>query len=427
MRLLPPACRLAAMLLPMVSVWACGGGSQDTRTTPGPDFRQDTDVSFTGFINGDTVQSPFLLGYQAGSDVADVRLDLDGDAFLDLTAVPQDGAGQFAITLDPGRYRFTVVGLNGDGAQLSDYSISLRVAEADQPWVSIVSPSDGALVQNPVSFVVSASDDVDAVTLSADGWDLGTLAPGDILSYEFSGTGYARDVQADAYDSAGALLASDTISLTVDPGTNPVDSDFNATVLKMLATYPTDGSYGYYWPSDSDWAGTTQDIRYRDTLVAQGDPEHRSYCSGITWETFMRAWTQIDLQTGGDGTLNGMTVDDLYDFRTDWYVRDLWGDGVGLAVENYGIGERVTDWADVRPGDYVQIWRYSGSGHTFVFIDWLTDDDGAITGLRYWSSQGSTDGIAYNDEDFGSGGSDIDPNYFFVARVYTPDNWVPWF
>lgn len=394
---------------------------------PGEDFRQDTDVAITSHANGETVQSPFVLSFEAGADVRQVRLDLEGEAFIAAVPVDEDGQGELTVTLDPGRYRLTLVGLDEDQGELSDYSITLRVAEEEQSWVTIVSPSDGATVPNPVTFAVDGSDDVVEIELFADDWSLGTVRPGQILTYEFTGTGFAREIEARGHDGGGATLATDAISLTVDPGSEPVESDFNAYVLGILAGYPTDGSYGYYWPSGSDWTGTTRDIWYRDELVAEGDPEHRSYCSGITWETFMRAWAEVDLATGGDGTLNGITVDDLQDFRTDWYVRELWGDGVGIAVENYGIGEVVTDWADVRPGDYVQIWRHSGSGHTFVFIEWLKDDEGAIEGVRYWSTQSSTDGIGYNEEYFGASGSDIDPSYFFVARVYEPVDWLPWY
>ena len=36
-----------------------------------------------------------------------------------------------------------------------------------------------------------------------------------------------------------------------------------------------------------------------------------------------------------------------------------------------------------------------------------------------------TDGIGFN-EYFGSSGSTVNPQYFFPARVYTPENWISW-
>jgi len=403
---------------------ACGGDSGSS-SPPGPDFRKDTDVVVSSPTNGETVDSPFVLEWTAGADVSSLRLDIDGET--DLSAIDVgDGQGQLVVRLDVGRHRLDLVGLDEHGATLSDYALSLRVDDGTAPWVTITSPGDGAVQPNPVTFVVDASDEVQQVELLADGWSIGTVKPGQLLSYEFSGTGYARTIEARGSSADGELLATDSISLTVDPSTDPLPSTFNDTVLALVAGYPTDGSYGYYWPSGGSWYGTTQDLWYLDSLVATGDPEHLSYCSGITWETFMRAWQEIDRETGGDGSLNGLSVADLDDFRVDWFVRDLYGDGPGVAVLNYGIGEPVTRWQDVRPGDYVQIWRHSGSGHTFVFIDWLRDDSDNIIGVQYWSSQGSTDGISENEEYFGTSGSTLDPSFFYATRVYPPQDWIPW-
>ena len=90
------------------------------------------------------------------------------------------------------------------------------------------------------------------------------------------------------------------------------------------------------------------------------------------------------------------------------------------------MGERVTDWADIRPGDVLQFWRHSGSGHNNLFVEWVYDGDGEIAGVTYWSTQSSTDGVGYNTEYFGTGGSSIDPSSFFAARVYMPEDWISW-
>lgn len=414
--------RLAGLLL-LLS--ACSP-PEDPKKTPGEDFRKDTDVAILSPTNGETVTGAVVLAWEAGADISSVQLQVDGDVQVQATAVGPTGSGELVLALDEGRHALLLQGLDAQGRQLSSYSIGIRVAEDEQPWVTITSPGDGATVPNPVVFAVGASADIASVEIFADDYSLGSVRPGQLLTYEFTGTGFERTIEAQGRDIDGQLLASDTISLTVDPGTEPVESTFNEKVLAMVADYPTDGSYGYYWPSGSDWAGTTQDIWYRGSKVAEGDAQNRSYCSGITWETFMRAWEEVDQEVEGDETINEMSVSDLGTFRVDWYVRDLWGDGVGIAVENYGIGERITDWDDVRPGDYVQIWRHSGSGHNFVFIDWLRDDEGEIEGVRYWSTQGSTDGIGYNEEYFGTSGSSLSPSHFFASRVYMPDEWVGW-
>ena len=83
----------------------------------------------------------------------------------------------------------------------------------------------------------------------------------------------------------------------------------------------------------------------------------------------------------------------------------------------------MSDLEEVRPGDFLQFWRNSGSGHSSVFIDWERDATGTIEGVWYWSTQGSTDGIGYNLEYFGSGESDLDPAHFHAARITSPDRW----
>jgi hypothetical protein len=296
---------------------------------------------------------------------------------------------------------------------------------AELPWVSITSPADGAEVPNPVTFSVAASDDVDRVEVYADDWLLGETTPGGTVTYTFAGTGFERAIEARAY-AGDALVATDEMTLTVTPATTPSDSSWNAVVNSLLATYPTDGTNGYYWPDDGGWYGTTRDIWYRGTRVAQGDPYGRCYCVGLTWEVFMRAFDELDRSTGGDGTLNGLTVDELDEFRIDWFVRELRGAGPAEALDNYGLGGRVTDRDDVASGDFIQFWRHSGSGHNAIFVGWLVDGDGQIEGFRYWSTQSSTDGISENEEYFGANGSTVDASLFFAARPAPPEDWIPY-
>jgi hypothetical protein len=197
-------------------------------------------------------------------------------------------------------------------------------------------------------------------------------------------------------------------------------------VAEILQTYPTDGSYSYYWPSGSDWGGNPTDIFYLSEIFAEGDDLNRSFCVGLTFEVFMQAFEEIDREVGGDGRINGVPFDELFEFRTDWYVRDLYGTGIVEAMQNYGIGELVTNLDDVREGDIVQFWRHSGSGHNVIFIDWVTDSTGTRTGFEYWGTQGSTDGIGYSTESFGASGSAVDPSFFFPGRLWMPEDWKAW-
>lgn len=393
-----------------------GGGDE------GDAFLRDGSVRITSPTNGETVADRLRVEFDAGGAVEMARLFVDGSAAEQENAVA--GGGSFVTHLESGRHKLDLVGYDAEGELLSTYSITVRVADPEATWVTVTSPADGATVPNPVRFVVGASTDVEEVTLYADDHELGTVNGEGLLTYTFEGTGYPRHIRA-VGSTDGVVLAEDELTITVSEGTTPSTSSWNEVVNSLIDTYPRDGSYAYWWPDDTDWYGTTRDVEYRGQLVAEGDPEHRSYCVGLTWEVMMRAFDQVNREEGGDGTLNGMSVADLDEFRIDWFVRDLWGDGVVTAVESYGVGERVTNLEDVRPGDFLQFWRHSGSGHSNIFVEWVRDGD-EIVGVTYWSVQGSTDGIDFNTEYFGSTGSTIDPNHFFAARVYMPEDWVDW-
>jgi hypothetical protein len=232
-----------------------------------------------------------------------------------------------------------------------------------------------------------------------------------------------RQIEALGYDAEGGLVATDLIEITAEEPSTAPDSAFNAVVLRHIDEIMEGveaGEYGgYYWPDTGSWGGNPDDIDYLGDLFAPGDSARRSYCVGITLQVFMQSWQELE---GEEADLNGIPFEELYEFRTDWYVRELYGSGVVEALENYGVGDRVSRLEDIQPGDFLQFWRHSGSGHNNIFIDWERED-GEIIGLTYWSTQGSTDGPGYHSEYFGSSGSSIDPAFFFAGRVREPADW----
>ncbi len=414
--------RIALSGLVLVAACASNGAGKNKHASGGDDatfLRADT-VQVTSPTNGETVESPFVLTFDAGKNVDHVALAVDGATYG--TAEVSDG--EMTVTLDDGLHDIDLTGFDAGDSELSSHSLQIRVAAAGSSWVTIQSPSQGDHVYNPVPFVISGSADLADMQIYVDGSSIGSVDADGLLTADIPGEGAAHFVEARGYTSEGRMRASDSITLTVEAGSAPAASGFNAVVLDVLESYPTDGTNQYYWPEDSGWYGTTRDITYRDQVVAEGDPEGRCYCVGLTWEVMMRAFDSVNRSTGGDGTLNGMSVAQLDEFRIDWFVRDLYGDGVVTALESYGLGEQVTSWDDVQPGDFIQFWRNSGSGHSVIFIDWERDTDGNIDGFQYWSTQSSTDGINYNSEYFGSSGSSVDASHFFVARAAMPGDWT---
>lgn len=68
--------------------------------------------------------------------------------------------------------------------------------------------------------------------------------------------------------------------------------------------------------------------------------------------------------------------------------------GTAHALERFGIG-RVVPFADLRPGDFMNFNRESGSGHACVFLSYLDEKGNDLTsfspevaGFRYFSAQG---------------------------------------
>lgn len=198
-------------------------------------------------------------------------------------------------------------------------------------------------------------------------------------------------------------------------GYNAVGQEFNRYVVEILQSYPTDGTHRYYWPREGAWIGNTRDLYYRGELFAQGDPEGRCYCCGLTFEVFFRAWERHCELAGRPFIIGNFSSPELVQFREQWFGAD------GNPKTHYdalivsGLGKAV-ELEDARPGDFVQFWRHTGSGHSVIFMDWLRDNSMNITGIEYWSTQKSTDGVGYNTELIGEN-SGIDIARIYIARA----------
>jgi len=191
---------------------------------------------------------------------------------------------------------------------------------------------------------------------------------------------------------------------------------FNEHVLSIVGTYPTDGTHGYHWPRRGSWLGFTRDMRYQGELLGGGDEKGRCHCSGLTLEVFLRAWARWSRATGGDGRILDLDLDDVRAFQRAWFGTS--GDRATphTALTEAGLGVRIADWEKARPGDFVQLWRHSGSGHSCIFQGWVRES-GKIVGLRYWSTQSSTKGIGSRVERFGDAGSKLKRDELYVVRV----------
>ncbi len=202
------------------------------------------------------------------------------------------------------------------------------------------------------------------------------------------------------------------------------DVPFNDHVIKMIETYERDGSLPYKWVGG--YEGVTQDLEYQGEVIARAnaDSSHSSYCCGLTFEIYYRSMEQLMKDLKMKENLNGMTAEDFEDFIARWFVQEKNGDGPGLALEAYGLGKSIKKMKDVQKGDFVQIWRTSGSGHSVIFIEWVTNENGDTTGLTYWSTQPGTNGVNYNTEYFSGYGGKVDTSVTHYSRAFLPKEFI---
>ncbi|HZQ48109.1 MAG TPA: hypothetical protein VFC07_13920 [Verrucomicrobiae bacterium] len=209
--------------------------------------------------------------------------------------------------------------------------------------------------------------------------------------------------------------------------TDDAEGSLNPYVLKVISAFPQDGSYPYHcsWtPREYDiYNGVTQDLWYKGMVVAKAYPDGSrcSYCCGYTFEVFDRAMRLRNIQKGLDpDDFNGMTFGDLFNALQLWYIEGS-GDSEQRAITSYGLGRAITDFEQVRPGDFLSYSTTPSGGHSVIFIDWLRDDQKKIVGLKYFSSNlGGTHGVGYGSgrfSDANRSGRGILRNSLRIARV----------
>jgi hypothetical protein len=199
----------------------------------------------------------------------------------------------------------------------------------------------------------------------------------------------------------------------------PDSGDLNPLVVEVLRGYADDGAHKYHWPKTGGWKGNTKDLVYGDQLLAAGDPDGRCYCCGLTFEVFLDAWRLWTLRRGRSWQIVDFDLDRVRLLHQQWFGSAADKTCVRTALVDNGLGHEVLDWEDAKPGDFVQLWRANGSGHSVVFLAWVRGADGAIEGIRYWSTQGSTQGIGERTESFldSAGERRVLRSAFYLCRV----------
>ncbi len=196
----------------------------------------------------------------------------------------------------------------------------------------------------------------------------------------------------------------------VIPDSNPNNGsaengvELNQYVLNIIKTY-TIGKYPYLLNNDyMNYNGVTMNLYYQNKLLLKAHPSgsKASHCVGLTFEVMLRAMQERNKALGiSADDINGMSYKDMYNMALIWFVSsgNKKTNNIQIAVEKYGIGSAVTNLNNAKAGDFIDISRENNTGHTGVFISWVKEGS-QIIGVKYWSTQQSSNGIDYRTEYF---------------------------
>ena len=177
------------------------------------------------------------------------------------------------------------------------------------------------------------------------------------------------------------------------------------SIIDIARRFPDGG--GYEWKG----SGVPEDVRFNGKIIlAKGKA---TYCSGFTFAVVMNA-------AGERGLLKSKTTEQVQAFQKEWYgaTKASSESQCAYAIEKLGIGKAVPT-KDAKPGDFLQLWRTNKSGHSVVFLEWISEA-GRPIGVKYRSTQKSTDGIGDRVEYLtgvpGKKGS-VDPQRLYFCRL----------
>lgn len=202
------------------------------------------------------------------------------------------------------------------------------------------------------------------------------------------------------------LRAGERYGVPVEPasGRQPfAATGFNAFIVNAAKSF---GPGSYLWQGD----GVTKTVSYQGTTIAKPYAAGKCMCVGATFQVYMTAFEAWDAQHGKTGSLRGLSVAEVKQLKSIWYVATSALEGSQAALVKLGLGSAVAALDQAQPGDPVQFWRQNGSGHSVIFDSWVKSG-GKITGLTYFSC--NSGGPGFVTEPVGTGDKEID-----VARIH---------
>ena len=148
-------------------------------------------------------------------------------------------------------------------------------------------------------------------------------------------------------------------------------------------------------PRDPHYDGVQRDLVWGGEVVARARADRSTYCCGVTFEAFVRAW---EAWSGASGIAE-LDADGIRALIAEWFCPTLGHSGAVSALVTRGLGVEIAP-EDALAGDLCQFWRrtdlHAPSGHSVVFLAFGVRD-GQRT-IAYWSSQPATDGVGVHTE-----------------------------
>lgn len=190
-------------------------------------------------------------------------------------------------------------------------------------------------------------------------------------------------------------------------------TDYNTEILEIADAYKNGG--GYKWSG----TGCPESVFHKNELVIAKSATGTTYCCGFTFVVAMKVLQKHNLT-------EHKTVQQIKKFQQEWYgaTPESAEKQPVIALTHMGLGKEVP-FEDAKPGDFVQFWR-DKTGHSAIFKGWVINEKKDTVGIKYRSTQKSTDGIGDNIEYFegieinGKKGEIIKKRTYF-ARI-TPNN-----
>lgn len=156
----------------------------------------------------------------------------------------------------------------------------------------------------------------------------------------------------------------------------------NDKIIALRDSYKLGG--GYTWDAKKATSGTTMNLVYKGKTILPKDPNGSTYCVGICFELWFRViGSTVDLPETEMGKVQQL-----------WYCARGNRGGCMDALTSVKLGVRIPTIQEALPGDFIQFWRKSGSGHS---VNHASLDLAAGT-FTYWSTQPATKGIGFRTE-----------------------------